>query len=106
MGAVVIFRSAFFFCLTPLHTYQFELLLYLLMLKAVLFVSIGFIFKVFIESVTILLMVYDSVFLAARRVGFQCPTRKEPAPPASEGEVLITGPPREVPKIFLTNDFY
>lgn len=71
------------------------------MLKAVLFCfnEVHF-FKVFIESVTILLMVYDSVFWLQGVWDFSAPPGKEPAPPASEGEVPITGPPGSPQNIF------
>ena len=48
------------------------------------------IFKVFIEFITVSLLFY-TWFLAPRHVGSQLPDPwLEPAPPASEGEVLTT----------------
>ena len=51
------------------------------------------IFKVFIESVTILLLSYVLVFWLRGMWDFSCPTRIEPAAPTLEGEVLTTGLP-------------
>ena len=58
----------------------------------------GTVFKVFIESVTILLLFYVLGLFGHEACGILVPWPGiEPTPPAIEGEVLTTGPPREVP---------
>ena len=54
------------------------------------------IFKVLIEFVTILLLFHALFFLATEAYGILAPQPgTEPTPPALEGEVLTTGPPRK-----------
>ena len=59
------------------------------------FLALFFFFEVFIEFVTILLLFYSLVLLAARYVGILALRPGiEPVSPMLEGEVLTTGPPR------------
>ena len=63
------------------------------------------IFKVFIEFVTILLLVYVFMvfffFFGQEACGILAPrARIEPAPPALESEILTPGPPGKSPQSF------
>ena len=62
------------------------------------------IFKVFVEFVTITLLSYDFWFFSFghKSCGLLAPPQPgiEPAPPALEGEVVITGPPGKSPRGF------
>ena len=78
-------------------SYQKNISLYLI-LKDFFFFLKRTIFKVFIESVTVLLLFHVSVFLAARHVGSYSPTRDRTHIPCIERRSLDHGTAREVPK--------
>ena len=62
------------------------------------------IFKVLIESVTILLLFYVFRVFAHKACGILAPRPEiEPTPPALEGEVLTTGPPGKSLLVYFLN---